>query len=84
MEKATEENIKCVKINGDFSSMGNHILLPMKVTICGIPVEGAEDKFTSVLGKNKYQELEWNITCKRCIKMINIVKDHHEKKLTNN
>ena len=83
MEK--ELKLKCVTLKGELADWRKHILMPIGVTLCGIPTidcdstqfpqikEGAVKDLVS-----EYTNEEWDITCEKCLEMINIVQKHKE------
>lgn len=78
---------KCVTLKGELEDWGKHILLiPMGVTVCGMPtVDADKDKIPSLNHPNfkdlifEYTEEKWDITCERCLKMVDILQKGDRK-----
>lgn len=76
------DQIKCVKLKQKGYPTGNHILLPFGATLCGcITVDYDKSKIPDNLKDiaSEYTVVEWHITCKKCIEMVDIVKDHKKR-----
>lgn len=80
MKPKEELKTKCVTLKGELEDWGKHILMPMGVTLCGMPtVDVDKDKMPQLNHPNfkdmifEYTEEEWDITCTRCLDMIDIV-----------
>lgn len=44
MENKKHFDVKCVTLKGDLSDWGKHILMPIGVTLCGIPTTDCDPK----------------------------------------
>lgn len=85
---AEELKTKCVTLVGELEDWGKHILLlPIGFTLCGQPTTDAsveqfpqlkEPLFANMV--NEYKEEEWDITCKRCLEMYDIMESGKEAK----
>lgn len=80
-------NLKCVRIeyNDGLPEEGNHILMPSNMTLCGMPTVDVDLKQFPILDQPalkdfrfEYEVLEWNITCHKCLEMIDILKQHRK------
>jgi len=74
------DKIKCVILKGEFSDMGNHILMPYGITLCGLPTVDADKKefpqleneiFSDMI--SEYDEVDFNTTCEKCIEIFNML-----------
>lgn len=72
--------IRCVRLKGDLSDWGNHVFMPNGITLCGMPTVDTDKELFPILKNDvfkdmifEYTEQQWNITCKRCIDMFDIV-----------
>lgn len=78
-----EFKTKCVTLKGELSDWGKHILMPNGLTLCGMPtVDASKKQFPQLTHPNfkdmisDYTTEEWDITCKRCLDIIDIVDNH--------
>lgn len=75
------EKYKCVSLKGELADFGNHILMPYGITLCGLPtVDCDKDEFPALKGEvfsdmiSEYDVVgEWNITCKKCLEVVEII-----------
>jgi len=81
-----EQKVKCVTLKGELEDWGKHILAPYGITVCGMAtVDADKDKFPSLNHPNfkdliyEYTEEKWDITCERCLEMIEIVSSGDRK-----
>ena len=81
-----EIKYKCVSLKGEFENMGNHILLPFGVTLCGLPTTDASIKdfpqlthhsFDGMISEYK-EEPTWEITCEKCLAVFKILEAKKE------
>jgi hypothetical protein len=77
-----DKKIKCVTLNGELADWGKHILLPYGITLCGMPtIDVDKEQFPVLKDKNfadmifEYTNEEWEITCEKCLNMIDIIKN---------
>lgn len=84
---AEEFKTKCVTLlEGGAKDWGKHILMPNGVTLCGQPTPEALTHHPILKEENMkdlispYKQEEWDITCKKCLEMIDIVERHKEGK----
>lgn len=71
------ENIKCVKLKLKGYPTGNHILLSFGATLYGcMTVDYDKSKIPDGLKDitSEYTTVEWDITCKKCIEIFELVK----------
>lgn len=87
MEKKTDFKLKCVTlIDGGAKDWGKHILMPNGVTLCGQPTPEAVAMHPILKDENmkdlisNYKQEEWDITCEKCLQMIDIVEKHKESR----
>lgn len=79
--------LTCVTLlQGGAKDWGKHILLPHGVTLCGQPTVEAIEHFP-VLKEDYMKDLvvnfkkeEWEITCEKCLEMLDVVKRAKERK----
>jgi hypothetical protein len=78
---------KCVSLKGELAHLGKHILMPGGVTLCGCPIVDYDKKLFPILKEkefenfpSEYEEHEWEITCPRCLEMIDILESAKRSK----
>lgn len=86
-----ETKYQCVSLIGELADWGKHILLPYGITLCGMPtVDVNKEEFpqlkTAALSDiiSEYKVEEWNITCKKCLEIVDILSVAEEKKKAKN
>ena len=77
--------MKCVILKGDLEDWGKHILMPFGITVCGMPtIDADKSKFKDLNHPNfkdiifEYTEVKWDITCEKCLEMIEILKRNRQ------
>lgn len=82
---------KCVTLKGDLEDWGKHILMPFGVTLCGMPtVDCDKNKFPQLNHPNfkdmifEYTEEKWDITCEKCLEMMDIVEKGRKNRININ
>lgn len=82
----SDKEYKCVCLKGEFKDMGNHILLPFGITLCGLPtVDAKVEEFPALKDKSlsdiisEYTEIEWNPTCDKCLEVIVMFQQYKQK-----
>lgn len=86
---AKKMNLKCVSLIGDLSDLGKHIYLAETgVTICGcFTVDYDKEMFKGMPEgvTSEYKIEEWDITCERCLDMVDMFEGiNTERKKQNN
>jgi hypothetical protein len=75
--------MQCVKLIGHFASMGNHIHYKgLGVTICCMFTKDYDkEKFKDMPADvpQDYKVVKWDITCKQCIEMFELMRDHDKR-----
>lgn len=77
--------LKCVILGGELEYLGKHILMPQEITLCGVPTIYVDTKTFPVLKeknladfRSEYSIVEWDITCERCLDILDILKEKRE------
>lgn len=83
-----EEQYKCITLlEGGAKDWGRHVLMPYGVTLCGQPTPEAVKMFPVLIDPlmlnliSGYKEEKWDITCEKCLEMVEIVKSAEKQKL---
>lgn len=92
MTNENEFNAKCIKLKGELEDWGKHILmLPMGVTLCGCITVDANKEMFPILEKDTFQNMfneytveEWEITCEKCLDMVDVFDQINENKVKSN
>lgn len=77
MEREKQIDLKCVSLIGELSDWGKHVYFnDMGVTMCGcFTVDYDKQKFKEMPEylPSEYKIEEWDITCKKCLEIIEIM-----------
>ena len=70
---------------------GKHCLLPFGITVCGLPtIEASKEQFPALSDNSfknfvsefiEYTGENWDVTCKKCLEMFEIMKNKNHGKI---